>query len=51
MDKWICQICGQEFKNEADMLAHQFNSQCEKDLCKLEADASRQPAERGEGEA
>ena len=32
MDEWICEICAEEFKNEIDLLAHQFNSQCEKDM-------------------
>ena len=30
--KWICEICAQSFDIEVDLLAHQFNSSCEKDL-------------------
>jgi len=29
---WICEICAEEFKNEVDLLAHQFNSSCERDI-------------------
>ena len=32
MDPWICEICAEEFKNEVDLLAHQFNSSCEKEI-------------------
>jgi hypothetical protein len=31
---WVCEICGQDFDKEVDLLAHQFNSQCEKDILK-----------------
>jgi len=31
-DLWICEICAEEFKNEIDLLAHQFNSSCEKEM-------------------
>ena len=31
-EPWICGICGQEFEVEVDLLAHQFNSPCEKEL-------------------
>jgi len=31
-DPWICEICAQEFENEVDLLAHQFNSSCEQDI-------------------
>ena len=30
--KWICEICARSFDIEVDLLAHQFNSNCEKDL-------------------
>jgi hypothetical protein len=31
-DPWVCEVCAQEFKNEADLLAHQFATSCEKEL-------------------
>jgi len=31
-DPWVCGVCAQEFKNEADLLAHQFATSCEKEL-------------------
>lgn len=31
-EKWTCAICGEQFKSEVDLLAHQFNSTCEKEL-------------------
>ena len=31
-DSWICEICAEEFKNEVDLLTHQFNSSCERDI-------------------
>jgi len=31
-DPWICEICAKKFKNEVDLLAHQFNSFCERDI-------------------
>jgi len=31
-DLWICEICAEEFKNEVDLLSHQFNSSCERDI-------------------
>jgi hypothetical protein len=30
--KWVCVICGERFKTEVDLLAHQFNSPCEREL-------------------
>ena len=30
--KWVCEICAQGFDIEVDLLAHQFNSSCEKDM-------------------
>jgi len=33
-DPWICEICAEEFVNEIDMLAHQFNSSCEREIKK-----------------
>ena len=30
--EWICEICARSFDIEVDLLAHQFNSNCEKDL-------------------
>ena len=35
--EWICEICGQPFMDEVDLLAHQFNSSCEKDIAKYRA--------------
>jgi len=32
MEPWICEICAEEFKNEVDLLAHQFNNPCEKEI-------------------
>ena len=29
---WVCEICGAAFKNEVDLLTHQFNSSCERDI-------------------
>jgi len=29
---WICEICAEEFKNEVDLLAHQFNGSCEREI-------------------
>ena len=29
---WICEICAKDFDNEVDLLAHQFNSSCEKEI-------------------
>ena len=34
IDPWICEICAEEFVNEVDMLAHQFNSYCEREIKK-----------------
>ncbi len=34
-DPWICEICAEEFVNEIDMLAHQFNSSCEREIKKM----------------
>jgi len=34
-EDWVCEICGQSFEAEVDLLAHQFNSSCEKDLVKM----------------
>ncbi len=31
-DPWVCEVCAQEFRNEADLLAHQFATTCEKEL-------------------
>jgi ribosomal protein L37AE/L43A len=31
-DPWVCGACAQEFGNEVDLLAHQFNSSCEEEL-------------------
>lgn len=36
MDEWICDVCGEKFKTEVDLLAHQFNSPCERELQKRE---------------
>ena len=36
MDEWICDVCGEKFKTEVDLLAHQFNSTCERELQKRE---------------
>ncbi len=30
--EWVCEICGQDFDKEVDLLAHQFNSDCEREL-------------------
>ena len=30
--RWICEICAEEFENEVDLLAHQFQSSCEREL-------------------
>jgi len=32
---WVCEICAEDFYNEVDLLAHQFNSYCEKELERL----------------
>ena len=31
-EKWICEICAETFDNEIDLLAHQFNNSCEKEI-------------------
>lgn len=31
-EKWLCEICAETFDNEIDLLAHQFNSSCEKEI-------------------
>ena len=36
-EKWICEICAETFDNEIDLLAHQFNSSCEKEIKEKEA--------------
>lgn len=30
--QWVCEICGQQFGHEIDLLAHQFCSPCEKEI-------------------
>lgn len=44
-DPWICEICAQGFKNEVDLLAHQFNSACEQDMEKRYNKADNQALE------
>lgn len=29
---WTCDCCGERFEEEVDLLAHLFNSSCERDL-------------------
>lgn len=41
-DPWICEICAQEFKTEVDLLSHQFNSPCERDMEKRHREADKQ---------
>jgi len=31
-DLWICETCAEKFHNEVDLLSHQFNSSCERDI-------------------
>lgn len=31
-DPWVCAVCATDFENEADLLAHQFNSSCGAEL-------------------
>ena len=45
IDPWICEICAEEFVNEVDMLAHQFNSYCEREIKK---DGLKRTAEKGD---
>ena len=32
---WVCNSCAEEFKNEVDLLAHQFSSSCERELLEV----------------
>jgi len=46
-DPWICEICAEEFVNEIDMLAHQFNSSCEREIKKRWAEEDRRERRQG----
>ena len=47
IDPWICEICAEEFVNEVDMLAHQFNSRCEREIKKRWAEEDRRERRQG----
>ena len=47
IDPWICEICAEEFVNEVDMLAHQFNSYCEREIKKRWAKEDRRERRQG----
>jgi len=39
---WVCEICAEAFDAEVDLLAHQFNSSCEKEILEREHDENEQ---------
>ena len=41
--QWICEICAEDFDYEVDLLAHQFNNSCERELQERLLKADNQP--------